>query len=75
MREVWVAADVVVSPLGNTSEENFSQLKKGLSGIKILNDTALSQTPIAAGKIPTVKGSSGQSRFETICLKAIIPII
>lgn len=75
MREVWVAADVVVSPLGNTSEENFSQLKKGVSGIKILHDTSLSQTPIAAGKIPAVNGSSGQSRFETICLKAIMPII
>ena len=68
MREVWVAADVVVSPLGNTSEENFNQLRIGVSGITILNDISLSPTPVAAGKVTSVKASSAQSRFEIICL-------
>src|SRR5688500_4201316 len=71
MREVWVAADVVVSPLGNSSEENFNQLKKGLSSIAILNDASLSPTSVAAGKMSSIKASSTQSRFEGICLRAI----
>jgi 3-oxoacyl-[acyl-carrier-protein] synthase I len=33
MRDVFVAADNIFSPLGATTAENFSQLKKGISGV------------------------------------------
>jgi 3-oxoacyl-[acyl-carrier-protein] synthase I len=33
MRDVFVAADNIFSPLGTTTAENFSQLKKGISGV------------------------------------------
>jgi 3-oxoacyl-[acyl-carrier-protein] synthase-1 len=33
MRDVFVSADNIFSPLGTTTAENFSQLKKGISGV------------------------------------------
>ena len=34
MREVFIVSDNIVSPLGNTSAENFGNLEKGISGIR-----------------------------------------
>ena len=34
MKEVFVVADNVVSPIGKTAAENFEQLKKGISGVQ-----------------------------------------
>jgi 3-oxoacyl-[acyl-carrier-protein] synthase I len=69
MRDVWMAADSVVSPLGKTSAENFSQLVKGISGISMLEDPALSPTAIAAGQIADLE-TNEFTRFESLCLAA-----
>ncbi len=71
MREVWVAADSVVSPLGNTSEINFNHLLLGKSGIAAIDDPALCDEPLTVGRIDSIKASPGLSRFEAMCLAAV----
>jgi 3-oxoacyl-[acyl-carrier-protein] synthase-1 len=71
MKSVWVIADAIVSPLGETSEENFRQVQNGVSGLKTIHDLSLSKTPVVAGKIPSFQSNDIATRFEYICLKAI----
>jgi 3-oxoacyl-[acyl-carrier-protein] synthase-1 len=51
MREVFIVSDNVVSPLGNTSMENFSNLKNNISGIRLQRDPALSSQPVYASLV------------------------
>lgn len=71
MKQVWVAADAMVSPLGRSSEENFGQLKKGLSGTALLDDPSLTAVPVHAGKISTIAATGEITRFEAMSLEAI----
>jgi 3-oxoacyl-[acyl-carrier-protein] synthase-1 len=71
MKEVWVIADAVVSPLGEGSEENFAALKKVQTGVSFLNDPELSPIPVQAGKISSLSKRKDCSRFEELCIRAI----
>lgn len=71
MRSVWIIADTIVSPLGNTSEENFRQVAMGVSGLNKVVEQSLSRTEIVAGKIPAFRTDDIATRFEYMCLKAI----
>lgn len=71
MRDVWCVADSIISPLGQTSIDNYAQLRAGQSGIKILNDTSISPQPIFASAIDTLVLAAGMPRFETLCAAAI----
>jgi len=51
MREVYIVSDNIVSPVGNTSADNFGNLAKGISGIKLQDDTTLSAQPVYASLI------------------------
>ena len=51
MREVYIVSDNIVSPVGNTSADNFGNLVKGISGIKLHDDTTLSAQPVYASLI------------------------
>jgi 3-oxoacyl-[acyl-carrier-protein] synthase I len=74
MKSVWVIADSIVSPLAETSEENFRQVENGASGLKTIQDSSLSKTPVFAGKIPSI--TDGElTRFEAMCLKAMEGIV
>jgi 3-oxoacyl-[acyl-carrier-protein] synthase I len=48
MPDVFIAADNIVSPLGLTTAENFSQLVKGVTGVKEHADTTMSELPFYA---------------------------
>jgi len=48
MRDVYIVADNILSPLGVTTTENFEQLKNGVSGIKKVDDKALASSPVYA---------------------------
>ncbi len=48
MREVFVVADNIISPLGSNSEQNFAGLKQYQSGILLHNDLRRSPTPFHA---------------------------
>lgn len=71
MKQVWVAADTMVSPLGKSSEENFAQLKKGLSGVALLDDPSFTTVPVQAGKLNFIGVTPELTRFEAMSLEAI----
>ena len=48
MREVFVVSDNILSPIGSTSAENFTKLKKGISGIKLHDHPDMSSRPFYA---------------------------
>lgn len=48
MKDVFIVADNIISPLGVTTDENFSRLAKGVSGVRQHNDPALSDEPFYA---------------------------
>jgi 3-oxoacyl-[acyl-carrier-protein] synthase-1 len=51
MKNVYVVADNILSPLGRTTEENFSNVSRGQSGIQQHDDKALSATPFYAAML------------------------
>src|SRR5262245_33545842 len=71
MKQVWVAADTIVSPLGKSSEENFAQLKKGMSGVGLLEDPSFTAGPVQAGKINSIGAIQELTRFEAMGLEAM----
>jgi 3-oxoacyl-[acyl-carrier-protein] synthase-1 len=74
MREVWVAADTIVSPLGNSTSENFIAVENGRTGLSEIVDTSIQPNPFYAGRISSLKGSTSVTRFEEMCLQAISSI-
>jgi 3-oxoacyl-[acyl-carrier-protein] synthase-1 len=67
---VWAIANSVVSPLGVTSEENYTRIRKNDTAISVVNDTALSPTPFFAGRLNGFYSTSHQTKFEAMCLRA-----
>jgi 3-oxoacyl-[acyl-carrier-protein] synthase-1 len=48
MKSVYVVADNILSPLGRTTEENFANVRSGLSGIRLHDDPAMAPGPFYA---------------------------
>jgi 3-oxoacyl-[acyl-carrier-protein] synthase-1 len=69
MREAWIAADTIVSPLGNSTSENFIAVENKRTGLSQVDSDA-----VYAGRISSLKGSASVSRFEEMCLQAITSI-
>lgn len=51
MKSVYVVADNILSPLGRTTEENFSNVSRGQSGIQKQENKALSVQPFYAAML------------------------
>jgi 3-oxoacyl-[acyl-carrier-protein] synthase-1 len=69
MRDVWIAADTIVSPLGNSTSENFNAVENKRTGLGRIDSDAF-----YAGRISSLNGSASASRFEEMCLQAISSI-
>jgi 3-oxoacyl-[acyl-carrier-protein] synthase-1 len=51
MKSVYVVADNILSPLGRTTEENFSNVSRGQSGIQLQDNKALYAQPFYAAML------------------------
>ena len=80
MNDVFVIADNIISPVGNTSEENFRALAGDNSGIQEHRLPALSALPFYASLIPddaykTMAAAygipSGSTKFETLLMLSV----
>lgn len=71
MKEVFVAADNIVSPLGTTSTENFRQLKQNVSGIQL--QYGLSAEPAYASLFAdeTFTPKEGVTKFEQLVIHSV----
>jgi len=78
MREVFIVSDNIVSPLGRTAGANFSQLKKGNTGIRRHQDVLLSPDPVYASLLDntvelevTENGLYPYTKFEKLLIASI----
>lgn len=71
MKQVFVSADNIYSPLGKTTAENFEAAKKGLTAIRKIENTSLLPESFYASMFEDVQEGNGFSRFETICIASI----
>ncbi|QEC69463.1 beta-ketoacyl synthase [Panacibacter ginsenosidivorans] len=72
MKEVFVVADNVVSPIGKTATENFEQLKKGVSGIEQHNNN-FSEQPVYVSlfKENVFVKENKYTRFEQLVIASV----
>ncbi|MEJ7587135.1 MAG: beta-ketoacyl synthase N-terminal-like domain-containing protein [Ferruginibacter sp.] len=76
MKDVFIVADNIISPLGITTEENFSNLTKGISGIREHVNTALSAQPFFASLLDEHTNlldekTNSFTRFEKLLIASI----
>jgi 3-oxoacyl-[acyl-carrier-protein] synthase I len=71
MKKVWAVADTIISPLGNSTRENFSHLSHGHSGIKPLGLIPPGHDIVLAGLIDDNDEDPSLTTFETICVRAL----
>jgi len=66
-----ILSDSVVSPLGAGSEQNYTALQQGVSGITKADDKTLSDTPVYAARIQERKLIHGLTWFESLAMQSI----
>ncbi len=73
MRPVYVAADNIISPLGNTTAANLEQLKKGATGIKQHQLDEYSAAPFYASLFPrdAFTDSKTYTKFEQLLIASV----
>jgi 3-oxoacyl-[acyl-carrier-protein] synthase I len=70
MKDVWIVSDTILSPLGNSSEENFSNAVKSISGLKKISIPSIASS-IPAGYMPELIADTEFTRFERMCSEVI----
>ncbi|WP_374951560.1 beta-ketoacyl synthase N-terminal-like domain-containing protein [Mucilaginibacter sp.] len=75
-RSVYVITHNIVSPLGDTSEENFLALKAGLTSVKKQFDSEIAAEPFMASLFDKDNDFFDQidedlTRFERLCMQSI----
>jgi 3-oxoacyl-[acyl-carrier-protein] synthase I len=48
MTDIFISSDNILTPIGLTTAENFSQLKQNVSGVKLHDDSHMSEQPFHA---------------------------
>ncbi len=75
MRNVFIVSDNIVSPIGRTTEENFTQLKKDISGIQMHHDAAISPYAFYASLFKPeeffIQNSDFYTKFEQLLIASI----
>lgn len=77
MRDVFITADNIFSPLGTTTAANFSQLTKMVSGVKKEEDRSVSEEPFFAALFDKKKAflkneTTGKyTRFEELLIASV----
>lgn len=79
MQKVFVAADNIVSPLGNTTLQNYEQVLLGNSGISLHDNAAYAAAPfyaamLAPGQLASYTGSNNlndYTKFERLLIASV----
>lgn len=79
MKNVYVVADNILSPLGRTTEENFSNVSRGQSGIQLHENRKLSVNPfyasmLSAGQLEgywNEDSLDGYTKFEQLLILSV----
>lgn len=77
MTDIFISSDNIFSPLGVNTAENFLQLKKNVSGIKLHDDTVMSEQPFYAALFNSENSFAGNisqsnyTKFEKLLIASI----
>jgi len=73
MSSVFIIADNIISPLGDTTAANFAGVKLGNSGIRQVNDGKLAAEPFFASAFtPQIANDEAMyTPFEQLCIRSI----
>ena len=75
MKDVFIVSDNILSPLGATTDENFEQLIKNISGVTQHNNGDLSDQPFYASLFSDrhqfLKDGAGYTKFEQLLIASI----
>ncbi|MFZ1785632.1 MAG: beta-ketoacyl synthase N-terminal-like domain-containing protein [Ferruginibacter sp.] len=76
MTDIYISSDNILSPVGLTTAENFSQLKQQVSGIQLHDDHAVSDQPFMASLFSDASGFNDQAannytKFEKLLIASI----
>jgi 3-oxoacyl-[acyl-carrier-protein] synthase-1 len=71
MRDTWIVADSIVSPLGLSSEANYLAIQKKISAIAPVMQSRLGKSSVFAAQITDLKSSERFTRFEVLCAEAL----
>ena len=77
MPNIFIASDNIISPIGFTTAENFSNLSKNISGVKLHSDITLSEQPFYASlfdkeiKLIKDKTAISYTKFEKLLIASI----
>ena len=63
MNKIYTIADNIISSLGFTSKENFTNLKQGISGIKQTTDPKITQVPMQCSLVDSEELNSEFSKI------------
>src|SRR5688500_9950180 len=71
MKKVWIVADSIISPLGLTTQENYENLRNGISGLSLIENPNLNGASFYGGQVQDVSDDKSSSKFESLCRAAI----
>jgi 3-oxoacyl-[acyl-carrier-protein] synthase-1 len=71
MKDVFIVSDNILSPLGITTAENFTQLKKTVSGIKLHDDLHISPEPFHASLFTNFQPDNTHTKFEQLLIASV----
>ena len=76
MKDVYVVADNIYSPLGGNTAENFSQLKKGIAGVRRHERPDMMGQPFYAALFePGGFVAPEHTKFELLLIRSISPLL
>lgn len=71
MKKIWIVADSIISPLGLTTQDNFANLRLGMSGLKLIDDQNFNASAFYGGQTKHVSNDTSSSKFEVLCQATI----
>jgi 3-oxoacyl-[acyl-carrier-protein] synthase-1 len=73
MKEVFIIADNIISPLANTTEENFFKLGQNISAVKQYNNRHIAYEPFYASMFDDndFKNNNNYTKFEQLLIASV----
>jgi 3-oxoacyl-[acyl-carrier-protein] synthase I len=71
MKKVWIVADSIISPLGVTTQENYENVRNGISGLSLIENSNFYDASFYGGQVQHVSDDASCSKFESLCSAAL----
>jgi len=78
MKEVFIVADNIISPIGNTTTENFANLVRDISAVKQHTNMQMADEPFYAALFDAGKdftGNNSYTKFEELLIASIAEVL